>query len=760
MLDRWIEADAAAGDAPERVAGDDAAALAVRLRAALDGGEDPELRPLRVAWLPPARDGERKVRIRDVLTFDDPRRPRSWRQQRIVDADPDRAQIVVGEPARLSRLVSRWRSARGDTGDGASGDGAAIDVGHLANFVRRQAALALERAETKLVGPAHKVPHLVREEVFEQARFQAGIRSQAERAGRPVDEVAAEASSYLDEMVTTFNRFAIDVTTEFARLYHRQGYRGRIHTDAAQLAELRRVSAKFPLVFLASHRSYMDPTVLGVVLRDNDLPPNHRLGGINMAFGPLGAIGRRAGVIYIRRSFRDNAVYKWVLREYIGYLAAKRFNLEWNIEGTRSRSGKLGPPKLGLLSYVVDAYLDGRCDDYLLIPVSILYDELIDVEEYSRYARGETKAAESVSWFLRYVARQRRHYGEGDIHVRFGTPLSLREMLGPPAGGSGEETDDPTLLPKVAFEVAVRINRATPITPTALAAMILLTVDRAIAMPTLRSALDYLLEDVHRRQLPVTGSELLTSDEGVEKALAPLLRQDALTRFEGGAEPVYVIKADQRVAASYYRNSLVHHFLTGAIAQVALVRATEPGLADPVGEVFDEALALRDLLKFEFFFADKAAFRDELAAALGLHAPDWQDRVAAGPDGARGLLREWRPLTAPVTLRSFLEAYLVVAIALDYKGGEEAGDEGALREEVQGLGRQLLLQGRIRAAEAVSAVLFAGAIKLAGNRKLLTGPPDDLRAGRQGLRADIERMLGAVDVVEEVGIEQFNTTEP
>ena len=51
-----------------------------------------------------------------------------------------------------------------------------------------------------------------------------------------------------------------------------------------------------------------------------------------------------------------------MLRQFVGYIVQKRFNLSWSIEGTRSRTGKMLPPKLGLLSYVADAYPLGDGD--------------------------------------------------------------------------------------------------------------------------------------------------------------------------------------------------------------------------------------------------------------------------------------------------------------------------------------------------------------------------------------------------------------
>ena len=82
-------------------------------------------------------------------------------QRRITRSQPDRCRVVVGEPARVSALRMRWATVSGD-GDRA---------GAFTDFVARQATLALERAESQLVGAQYKVPRLVREELSSTARL-------------------------------------------------------------------------------------------------------------------------------------------------------------------------------------------------------------------------------------------------------------------------------------------------------------------------------------------------------------------------------------------------------------------------------------------------------------------------------------------------------------------------------------------------------------------------------------------------------------
>ena len=53
------------------------------------------------------------------------------------------------------------------------------------------------------------------------------------------------------------------------------------------------------------------------------------------------------GIVIIRREFRDDHVYRATLKAYLSHLMVQRQNLEWYIEGGRTRTGKLRPPRLG-----------------------------------------------------------------------------------------------------------------------------------------------------------------------------------------------------------------------------------------------------------------------------------------------------------------------------------------------------------------------------------------------------------------------------
>src|SRR3954447_14992408 len=312
----------------------------------LERGDDPLIVPARVTWLPHSREAGAARSIIGDLRALSPRQPLGLLQPAVLKRAPGRAIVTPGEPARAQAMHAEFLAETG----GAGG------VNGFAAFVSRRAMLAVDRAERPLIGDRYKVPRLVAEQVASSARVREQAAALADKLKRDPDEVLAELTTGLQERVAVQSPPAIDASRTFRAPLHRRAW--TVDADMESLDRLRELNRRTALVFLPSHRSYADPLVLADVLDAGDFPRNHVLGGSNVSFWPIGPLGKRAGMIFIRRSFGDDQVYKLAVREYFGHLIAKRFNLEWYIEGGRSRTGKLRPPKYGLLSYLVRALQD------------------------------------------------------------------------------------------------------------------------------------------------------------------------------------------------------------------------------------------------------------------------------------------------------------------------------------------------------------------------------------------------------------------
>ncbi|KWX57413.1 glycerol-3-phosphate 1-O-acyltransferase [Mycobacterium sp. NAZ190054] len=714
---------------------DPPAAVLAQLVELLQADDDRSVVPVRVFWVPGGLPTRSKVVA--VLSGRDTYRPPRVLQHAILKRDPSRARVVAGEPAKVSELRQRWSETT-----------VAENPREFARFVIRRAILAIERVELRLLGPEYKSPRLIKPEVLTSARFREGL---AKIPGATVEQ----AGEMLDELATGWSRFSVDLIPSLGRAIFSRGFDPNIDYDRGEVESMRRALEAHPAVLLFSHRSYLDGVIVPVAMQENRLPPVHTFAGINLSFGFMGPLMRRSGVIFLRRKL-DDPLYKFVLRQFVGYIVEKRFNLSWAIEGTRSRTGKMLPPKLGLLAYVADAYLDGRSDDILLQPVSISFDQLHETAEYASYARGGEKTPEGLSWLVNYIRAQgERNYGK--IYVRFPEAVSMREYLGEPHGPlATDEAAKRLAMQKMAFEVAWRILQVTPVNATGLVSALLLST-RGIALTldqlhhTLQDSLDYL----ERKQTPMTNSALrLRTPEGVRAALDALSGGHPVTRTDGGRVTVWNIAPEDELEAAFYRNSVIDAFLETSLVELALAYAARAD-TDRLDAFWTQVMRLRDLLKFEFYFADSAGYREHVAQEMSWHA-DWEDDVLAGGERIDALLQEKRPAIAGPLLRPFFEAYQIVADALIDAPAEIS--EKDLTAKALGLGRQYVAQGRVQSTESVSALLFATARQVAADQHLLE-PAADLAERRKAFRAELRGILGDMDAVDRCARRQFFARE-
>jgi len=702
-----------------------------------------------VAWLPDEHAGRRTAQLTDLMPGRDPYHPSERQQRRILARHPGRAIVLTGEPATLDELRERWVEA---TGGGEEAD--------FAGYVARRATLALDRAEYQLHGPRYKTPSLVKEEILASRRFRTGLRAVRRADGEAPS--LAEAGHILDELAAGWSRRLIDVMPVIGRLIFQRGFDPQIDYDDTQVERLRAATQRQPGILLWSHRSNLDTLVLAAALQEKGLPPAHLFAGVNMAFGPMGAIMRRAGVIFIRRSTADDPLYKYVLREYVGYVLEKRFNLSWSIEGTRSRTGKMLPPRLGLLSYAADAYLSGRVDDLLLLPVSVTFDQLHEISEYAEYARGAQKKPEGFGWLYKFVKAQgARHYGK--IYVRFGEPVSLSAFLGPPGGPiASDPAAERQALTKIAFEVAWRINQGMPVTATALITTILLAMHgAALTFDQIRLALADALDYLASRAIPATASvPALAAADPVRATLDALAAGGLVTYVADGPEPVWLIGPDHQLAATFYRNSLIHFLLDTALCELAVLRVFGDSGAetDPVEAFWTEIGWLRDLLKFEFYFKDRDEHRRQVREEMDRQDPGWEELLRAGPAGADALLARMRPLVSHLLVRPFVEAYRLVADVLVHDAPADDAPASAYDAEVikraLGLGRQYVAQRRLRSSESVSVLLFQTALQLMRNRGLLEAG-SDVAERRAVFLAELRDLLKRLDRIEDLAIRRY-----
>ena len=270
--------------------------------------------------------------------------------------------------------------------------------------------------------------------------------------------------------------------------------------------------------------------------------------------------------------------------------------------------------------------------------------------------------------------------------------------------------------------------------------------DRAMSLSEIHSALSDLAKYVLSRGLPTSEKIRFESEEDVRGTLDLLVESAVLERFDEGPEVIYSVAPGQHLAAAYYRNTVIHFLTTGAIGELALLRASEADRGQGEDAFWNEVMRLRDLLKFDFFFSDKEQFRDEMREEMSLYANDWESRVN-DPDEARELLESIRPFQSHRTLRAFFEAYSLVADRLVVSSSDDSNDESDLVRECLTSGKQYLRQRRLRSAEAVSKTLLQNGVKLAGNLDLLNSDSNSVDERRQRFANELHDTIRRLDAI-------------
>ena len=604
-----------------------------------------------------------------------------------------------------------------------------------------------------------RVASLHEDEILADSGFREALSGIAEQTGKSRDETLAYAKSCLEELAVHPQERYLDRVAKLARFMYTRSYEPVLDVDSGDITRLKAMSGDHPMVFLWSHKSHLDSFVFMKAMYDNDFRPQPlSFAGINMAFTGFGKLAKRSGAIFLRRSFKDDPVYRLVFKHYIDYLVRLRLPLSWSIEGTRSRTGKLMPPKMGLIQWVVESYrrLDGQ--DAMLVPVSISFDQIAEIDDYVAMQRGVPKRKESLGWFIGYISGMKARNGR--IYVRFGEPLALSDAVDIPdsvfpADGEPEHI----AVQKLAFEVMSRIEHATPITITDLVTMVLLAAnDRAISEHQIRVHAQEIIALIQKRALPTAGDLSFDSGAELSKTMAALAATSLVDCYDEGSEAVYRIKPGKQLAAAYYRNTIIHYFLASAIAEIAVAAMDDDSSSED--RFFDCALGFRDLLKFEFFFRSKGAFCADVKAYMDERFSDWPTLLESGSLAAEAVFAQRSPLFGHSVMRSFIEAYKVLAQVLIERGGYtvDAGGEKKLISDCLKLGQEMWLRKRIASESAISEPLFATAVKLARHRELFAGEPAELSERRQRFAADIDAVLNAINALQQHYDQQQETT--
>jgi glycerol-3-phosphate O-acyltransferase len=538
-----------------------------------------------------------------------------------------------------------------------------------------------------------------------------------------------------------------------------------VEVDQEGLERVRAAAKRGTLVLLPSHKSHLDYLMLSFVFYHANLQLPLIAAGDNLSFFPLGLVLRRGGAFFIRRSFSGDRLYGSVVDAYVRRLIREGYSIEFFLEGGRSRTGKLLPPKLGLLNMVVEAALAVPNKELFFVPVSIGYDRLVEGSSYVRELTGGEKLEEDARGLLKTTGVLRGRYGR--LNIQFGEILSLWDIR---ANGDAPSSDRRgaamhpakrrALVTRLAHRVMAEINRATAVTPGAVVATALLNhPHRGISHGELTSICDRLVrvlkglgarispalldERGELREEAIRDAAQLFIDADTVVATVPgegaSLARTKRAKIYTGPDVMYVVPDDKRLSLDLTKNIIVHFFVPRALVSTALsssarpraptVRtrqtlrppsASEPPPEVPVSRISplpratleERVRNLSRLFKFEFMFRADATFEQNFAETLGEMVAAGElltanGDVGPGPGHDRWTGEAWIDFYASVA-RTFLESYRVAARGLSMLQKGPASQKDLVKRAIAA-GERMFLAGEIARPEAVTRSTIANA---------------------------------------------------
>jgi glycerol-3-phosphate O-acyltransferase len=588
----------------------------------------------------------------------------------------------------------------------------------------------LERERRSIIGPQRKPADRMREDVMRSPKLRQVIADMAGEGEAAQETLRKRANQMLAKMEATLDMsgvaaFGAAFETAAKRMY------SAVDIDFKGIERLRECAKDGVLVLLPSHKSHVDYIVMSWICYNHHLPVPLIAAGDNLSFFPMGLIFRRCGAFFIRRSFKGDRLYGAVVDAYLRRLIKDGSTLEFFVEGGRSRTGKLLPPKLGLLSMVVDGALANAGRPVYFCPISIGYERIVETDSFVRELVGGEKKEENVGNLLESADKVTGRYGRLD--VQFGEPLTLEQIAQELGEGHADMSQlSPgkrrALVTRLAHRVTQRINEATSVLPGALVATVLLSHPRrGMGHAELLATAQRLTVWLGKRGARF-GATLVRSPDALELSEAAITealdlyaksklleihRPDSVPGGKGGRPragegAIYVVPPEARLSLEIAKNHIVHFFVARSLVACAIFAS--PSLPTTVDALRDRVRALSRLFKHEFQFrADapfEAIFDEELAALLADGLLERQgDALRIPSDTASTELALFAAL-----LRPFIEGYRVAARGLTLLLKSPLSTKELAKRCVP-IGRRMFLAGEIECPEAVMTPLFETAVQ-------------------------------------------------
>ena len=447
--------------------------------------------------------------------------------------------LSISEPLSLNRLKSS--DARSD---------------RLTRKLSRVLRVHFRHRRIASLGPDQSHRRMLVDHVLSDAGVRDAIDADAVKYG--IEKARRRALGYANEISADVSYPTVRIGHKLLKRLWNELYDG---IEVKGVERLKAVADGREIVYVPCHRSHIDYLLLSYVLYIQGFSLPHIAAGINLNLPIIGGLLRRGGAFFLRRSFAGLPLYSAVFNSYLKELLQRGHALEYFVEGGRSRTGRLLPPKGGMLAMTVHAYLTQPQTPVVFVPVYFGYERLLEGGAFTSELAGGKKQRESVFALIKSLRTLREDYGR--VYVSFGEPIELEPLLElhqPAWRNTAVDWERPKwvkpLIDDLGITIMQRINEAACVTPISLLATTLLaTPQGCISIEELEQQLS-----IYVRLLKGAYANTLVTvpDIDAQHLVNHGARLGFIKTITDEIGPMVELQAGQAAPLTYFRNNILH----------------------------------------------------------------------------------------------------------------------------------------------------------------------------------------------------------
>ncbi len=444
----------------------------------------------------------------------------------------------------------------------------------IAESLEAKILFKLEKECQIITGPAIRKPNINIEQIIKTPAVQEAIKKRSAQKKRSIADSEKKAKEILkkiaaDYHVSMIQKFVMALNFVFSKLY------SEIDIPDEDITKLKELLKTHTVILAPSHKSHIDYLVLSYIFYLKGLVPPHIAAGDNLTFFPMGYIFRKSGAFFLKRSFRHDEFYYTIFKQYLSKLLKDRFSIEFFIEGTRSRTGKLLPPKTGMLSMFFDSFWENINKKIAILPVAVNYEKIIEEKSYVKELSGGEKKKENLNVMLSNRKLLKSRFGK--VYIRFAEAIKLDDYFQKNEIAE-KKPDDKVIayhLNKVAYQILDSINQASIVTASSILGTILLSEHGKEKFDFSDILGKFLLvhKELSKKGAPLSKT-LITPVLALEEALDFFISNKHILLIDEKFE-TYELLNSKRANIEYYKNNILHYFINESLLILAVKKSSK-----------------------------------------------------------------------------------------------------------------------------------------------------------------------------------------